>query len=85
MKTGKQMKGDRGSILMEYVILTFFVAVPFYLVWNGCSVPVDWFGAGKPITYPGIYDFATGQYKGNGLRMKKFFEMVQDGIALPIP
>ena len=78
-------RDSRGSVLMEYAILTMLAAIPMYLVWCGCSVPLDWFGAGKPITYPGIYDFTTGQYKGSGLELQKFFEMVQSGIALPIP
>ncbi len=76
---------DHGSILMEYVMLVFMAAIPVYLVWNGVSVPIDWAGAGKKIEYKGIYDFATGQYKGQGKAMQRFFEMVQSGIALPIP
>ncbi|MBP5637969.1 MAG: hypothetical protein J6X55_00695 [Victivallales bacterium] len=77
-------RDNRGSVLMEYAILTMMAAIPMYLVWCGCSVPLDWFG-GTPIEYPGIYDFTTGQYKGTGLELQKFFEMVQSGIALPIP
>ena len=77
-------RDSRGSVLMEYAILTMLIAIPMYLVWVGCSVPLDWFG-GKPVKYPGIYDFSTGQYKGSGLELQKFFEMVQGGIALPIP
>ena len=81
----ERRNGERGSILMEYALLVFMAAIPVYLVWNGASVPLDWAGSGKKIEYKGIYDFGTGQYKGYGLEMKKFFEMVQDGIALPIP
>ena len=66
--------GERGSILMEYAMLVFLAAIPVYLVWNGCSIPVDWAGTGKKI-----------EYKGYGKEMQKFFEMVQAGIALPIP
>lgn len=78
-------KGERGSILMEYALLVFLAAIPVYLVWNGASLPLDWAGTGKKIEYKGIYDFGTGQFKGYGKEMQKFFEMVQDGIALPIP
>lgn len=85
MRKVKSRQNDHGSILMEYVMLVFFAAIPVYLVWNGCSVPLDWSGTGKKIEYKGIYDFATGQYKGYGKEMQKFFEMVQSGIALPIP
>ncbi len=81
----KTNQGERGSILMEYAMLVFLAAIPVYLVWNGCSVPIDWGGGGTKIEYKGIYDFATGQYKGYGKDMQKFFEMVQDGLALPIP
>lgn len=78
-------RGEGGSILMEYALLVFLAAIPVYLVWNGCSVPLDWAGSGTKLEYKGIYDFGTGQYKGYGKEMQKFFEMVQDGIALPIP
>ncbi|MBR0458891.1 MAG: hypothetical protein IJJ26_06615 [Victivallales bacterium] len=81
----EQSKGEGGSILMEYALLVFLAAIPVYLVWNGCSVPLDWGGGNAKIEYKGIYDFAKGQYKGYGKDMQKFFEMVQDGIALPIP
>ena len=67
--------GDGGSVLMEYAVLTLLAAIPIYLVWNGCPV----------LDYPGIYDFATGQYKGVGLEIQKFFEMLQNAIALPLP
>jgi hypothetical protein len=76
---------ERGSILMEYAMLVFLAAVPIFLVWNGFSVPLDFAGAGIAVEYKGIYDFASGQYKGYGKEMQKFFEMVQSGIALPIP
>ena len=85
VKKGQMTVGDSGSILAEYAILTLLTAIPVFLVWNGCSVPLDWFGAGHTVEYPGIYDFATGQYKGLGLGLQRFFQMVQDGIALPIP
>ena len=84
-KVRGQSKGDGGSILMEYALLVFLAAIPVYLVWNGVSVPLDWGGGGTKIEYKGIYDFAKGQYKGYGKDMQKFFEMVQDGLALPIP
>ncbi len=78
------LRDDDGSVLMEYAVLTLLAAIPFYLVWNGCSVPLDLIG-GEPLSYPGIYDLATGQVKGVGLEIQKFFEMLQSAIALPLP
>jgi len=69
---------------MEYAVLVMLAAIPVYLVWNGCTVPLSWFG-GETLEYKGIYDFATGQYKGIGLEIQQFFQMLQNGIALPIP
>ncbi|HQC52388.1 MAG TPA: hypothetical protein PLE92_04595 [Lentisphaeria bacterium] len=70
---------------MEYAMLVFLAAVPIFLAWNGFSVPLDFAGTGVAVEYKGIYDLASGQYKGYGKEMQKFFEMVQSGIALPIP
>ena len=75
MRSLLQIKEDRGSIMMEYVIVTFLAAVPIYLVWHGA----------EPLGYPGVYDMSTGQLIGTGLQIKTFFQQVFAGIAMPLP
>ena len=75
MRSLLQIKEDRGSIMMEYVIVTFLAAVPIYLVWHGAEA----------LGYPGVYDMSTGQLIGTGLQIKTFFQQVFAGIAMPLP
>ena len=75
MRSLLQIKEDRGSIMMEYVIVTFLAAVPIYLVWHGAEA----------LGYPGVYDMSTGQLIGTGLQIKTFFQQVMAGIAMPLP
>ena len=69
------LRQDNGSIMMEYVIVTFLAAIPIFLVWHGAEV----------LGYPGVYDMSTGQLKGTGLEIQAFFQQVMAGIAMPLP
>ncbi|MBR6058474.1 MAG: hypothetical protein IKP58_09940 [Victivallales bacterium] len=75
MRSLMKMKQDNGSIMMEYIIVTFLTAVPIFLIWHGAEA----------LGYPGIYDMATGQLKGTGLEIQAFFQQVMAGIAMPLP
>ncbi|MCR4573905.1 MAG: hypothetical protein K5787_09075 [Lentisphaeria bacterium] len=66
---------DKGSIMMEYIIVTFLTAVPIFLIWHGADA----------LGYPGIYDMSTGKLKGTGLEIQAFFQQVMAGIAMPLP
>lgn len=72
---------EKGSVIMEYVILIVLVAVPIFLFWHGASI--EWYGG--ELSFPGIYDFSTGELKGTGLEIQGFFQRIMSGIALPIP
>lgn len=76
-----RLSDDSGSIMMEYVLVTTLCAVPIFLVWHGASL--SWFGG--ELNYPGIYDFSTGQLKGTGLEIQKFFQSVMASIAGGLP
>ena len=76
------LSDNRGTVMMEYAMLTAMVAIPFFLVWHGASIP--WFG-GENLELPGLFDFTTGQYIGTGLEIQKFFQQLQGAIALPLP
>ena len=69
------LRQDRGSIMMEYIIVTLLAAIPVFLVWHGAEA----------LGYPGVYDMSTGQLKGTGLEIKAFFQQVMAGIAMPLP
>ena len=69
------LRQDRGSIMMEYIIVTLLAAIPVFLVWHGAEA----------LGYPGVYDMSTGQLKGTGLEIQAFFQQVMAGIALPLP
>ena len=75
MRSLLNIQQDRGSIMMEYVVVTLLAAIPVYLVWHGAEA----FG------YPGVYDMSTGQLKGTGLEIQAFFQQVFAGIAMPLP
>lgn len=66
---------EKGSVMMEYIIVTALVAVPIFLVWHGSSI----------LGYPGIYDFSTGLLKEGGKGIQGFFQWITSGIALPVP
>ena len=69
------LRQDRGSIMMEYIIVTLLAAIPVFLVWHGAEA----------LGYPGVYDMSTGQLKGTGLEIQAFFQQVMAGIAMPLP
>ena len=43
------------------------------------------FGFKSGPVHLGIYDAGKGEYIGQGKEIQKFFQMVQDGIGLPLP
>jgi hypothetical protein len=75
MRSLLQIKQDKGSIMMEYIIVTLLAAIPVFLVWHGAEA----------LGYPGVYDMSTGQLKGTGLEIQAFFQQVFAGIAMPLP
>ncbi len=65
----RNWKDDRGSVLMEYVIVNLAIAVPLLLLWHkGIFDPLknEWVGE-------------------LGLGIQAMFQRVLSGIALPIP
>ena len=75
MRILKPLQQDKGSIMMEYIIVTLLAAIPVFLVWHGAEA----------LGYPGVYDMSTGQLKGTGLEIQAFFQQVMAGIAMPLP
>ena len=74
--------GEGGSILLEYILVTFLTALPVVVLWNGGKFD---FGFKDGPVELGIYDAGTGEYIGQGKEIQRFFQMVQDGIGLPLP
>ncbi len=73
---------ENGSILLEYILVTFLTALPVVVLWNGGKVD---FGFKTGPVHLGIYDAGKGEYVGQGREIQRFFQMVQDGIGLPLP
>ena len=76
-------KGEKGSVLMEYVILVMLIGAPlvvfmqagFYSLDGGFSKGagvIDVFGTRVTVTTP-------------GMMFKYYFQRILTGIALPIP
>ena len=73
---------ENGSILLEYILVTFLTALQVDVLWNGGKVD---FGFKTGPVHLGIYDAGKGEYVGQGREIQRFFQMVQDGIGLPLP
>ena len=73
---------ENGSILLEYILVTFLTALPVVVLWNGGKVD---FGFKTGPVHLGIYDAGKGEYVGQGREIQRFFQMVQGGIGLPLP
>ena len=71
----------KGSLLMEYIVLTFFIALPIWIFWSGGSISFGSYSIG----FAGIYDYSSGELIGDGLKIQAFMQSIVEGISRPNP
>ncbi|NLG15049.1 MAG: hypothetical protein GX561_12710 [Lentisphaerae bacterium] len=72
---------SKGSMMMEYIVITFFIALPIWIFWNGGSISFGSYSIG----FAGIYDYSKGELIGDGLKIQAFMQSIVEGISRPNP
>ena len=79
-------KNERGSVMMEYVVVTFFVAAAIVFLWHGIYNFETASVNDKSTTY---YSPSSNSLENStaplGQEILNFFQRLTSGIALPIP
>ena len=79
-------KGNAGSVMMEYVVVTFFVAVAIVFLWHGLFDYATDPGKGNVTEYYSPSDNSIKNLSAPlGREVHYFFQRLTGGIALPIP
>lgn len=77
--------GEDGSVMMEYIVVTFFVAVAIVFLWHG----IFNYAASIDETDTTYYSPSDNKIRNLsapiGREIHHFFQRLTSGIALPIP